>query len=187
MRAARWVNGNGELLDQVAGATSSEGLAVSADGNVVGGSVVIAGRMDGFIWTQSGGMQLIGTATVGLSDSSVQDLSANGRIAVGAGIVEGRNHGFYWSKSRGVTLAEDLLTDFGVSLGGYSIQWINAVSDDGLTFVGGAISPSGRLEPYIARIPEPASLSMLAIGVVVIASLSRRKRHFGKRAMNRAE
>lgn len=180
-RAARWVNGVGELLDMLPTATASEGWAVSADGMVIGGSVATPGHSDAYIWTAADGMKLVGATNIGLVESSVSDLSADGIVAVGAGKLNGQSRGFYWTPTRGIVLIEELLTAHGIDMGGYSVVGVNAVSDDGRTFVGAATSPAGRLEPFIARIPEPHSLAM----ALAVAAVYGRRRPFnskGRRA-----
>lgn len=175
-RAARWVNGVGELISQAPNAIASEGYALSADGNVMGGQVSFPGSSDAYIWTQAHGMQLIGAADIGLTQSRVTDLSADGGVAVGAGLLNGKLLGFVWTEARGVVLADDLLTAYGIDLGGYTINGISGVSNDGRTFVGVATSPSGRGEPFIARIPEPSATTLAFMCVAVQRRWRRRLR-----------
>jgi uncharacterized membrane protein len=174
-KAARWVNGVGALLTMIPGATASEGVAVSADGSVVGGQVVTPGRADAYLWTEADGMKLIGAHEAGLTDSIVDDLSATGDVAVGHGTFNGRSHGFYWTSAQGLKLADELLERAGADLGEYSVFGINAVSDDGLTFVGAAVrSSGGLLEPFIARIPEPNAWALIVVSLPALVILQRR-------------
>ncbi|GAH22327.1 unnamed protein product, partial [marine sediment metagenome] len=48
------------------------------------------------------------------------------------------------------------VNDFGVDLTGWTLRSATGISDDGLTFVGYGLNPSGYQEAWIATIPEPA-------------------------------
>lgn len=63
-------------------------------------------------------------------------------------------------------LLQDLLAYYGVGLDGFSrLERIVSVSSDGLTFSGrGVLASDGSYRGFVATIPEPASLLLLALG-----------------------
>jgi probable HAF family extracellular repeat protein len=102
--------------------------AVSADGSVVvGKSENAAGRFHAFRWTESGGMQDLGTLPGGRYSYAFA-VSADGSVVVGwATNAAGYDRAFRWTASGGM---QDLGT-----LGG-DRSWANGVSADGSVVVG---------------------------------------------------
>ncbi|MFQ5806090.1 MAG: hypothetical protein ACE5I3_06545 [Phycisphaerae bacterium] len=64
---------------------------------------------------------------------------------------------------------QDVLTDeYGLDLTGWRLSVAYGISADGLTIVGDGQNPNGDTEAWIAHIPEPAALWLLAFGVLVL-------------------
>jgi hypothetical protein len=55
------------------------------------------------------------------------------------------------------------------ALNGWNLFSIWHVSDDGLVFVGQGFDRTGAQQMWIARIPEPAATSSIAVGLLTIA------------------
>jgi hypothetical protein len=72
-------------------------------------------------------------------------------------------------------LRELLLSGGATGLTGWTLRQAKGVPADGRTIVGFGINPRGQVEAWIAVIPEPSSLLLLATGAVAIASLLRRR------------
>jgi hypothetical protein len=70
--------------------------------------------------------------------------------------------------------AEFLAERFGLETDGWSIASVGALSADGMTIVGQGYNPSGSLEAWVAVIPEPGTLTLLAFGALV--GYNRRRR-----------
>ena len=82
-----------------------------------------------------------------------------------------------WTESFGLRDLQDLLaTDFGVDLDGWTLESARDISSDGTVIVGTGRNPFGRPEGWIAVIPEPTTLALLATGAWLIP---RRRNRFG--------
>ena len=67
-----------------------------------------------------------------------------------------------------------MVNDLGLDLTGWNLNKVISISDDGRTIAGTGHNPSGSQEGWIATIPEPATLSLLALGDL---ALLRRRSH----------
>ena len=56
----------------------------------------------------------------------------------------------------------------GVSVGGWMLRDATAISADGRTLVGWGWNPAIEQEAWIAVIPEPATLALVALGGLVL-------------------
>ena len=52
--------------------------------------------------------------------------------------------------------------DYGLNLSGWSLYAATAISQDGRTISGYGTDPSGRTQAWVATIPEPATLLLIA-------------------------
>ncbi len=123
----------GELsaLDSFGGALSSA-IGVSADGSVVVGFSRNASNTNrAFRWTDSGGLQDLGTLS-GMSSSIAYGISGDGSIIVGQSN-SSTGRAFLWTAASG-------LRDLGTLIGG-STSSADAISTDGTTIVGWSSRP----------------------------------------------
>ncbi len=166
----RWTDGDGMVdLGTLAGATGIWDPAVSADGSVVAGES--GGEL--FRWTEDTGMVGLGTLS-GADNMWVRDMSADGSIIVGTcNMTNGGSEGFVWDAAGGIQNAEDYLTAHGVDLDVWSLRRVSGISADGTVLVGIGQTPYAHSEAWMATIPEPTSLCMLALGGLAV--LRRRK------------
>jgi probable HAF family extracellular repeat protein len=179
-RAFRWTSAGMVDLGTLPGKFSSFANGVSGDGNIV-----VGGANDGFSsgrafrWT-SVGMIDLGTLP-GKSFSSANSVSDDGSIVVGQtynvsgsiGTIISRfgYEGFVWDSSNGMRKLSDILSSGGVNLTGWTrFDNISAISSDGSTVVGHGLY-NGQVTAFSAKIsnsvtaPEPATLSLLGIGL----------------------
>ncbi len=102
-------------------------------------------------------------------------MSADGSVIVGNAVVGGVE-AVAWRGSGDIERLWDVLLARGVNPaadGWTHLQSANAVSDDGLTIVGTG-SRSGETVGFVAVIPEPAALPLLALGSGLLALRRRR-------------
>jgi PEP-CTERM motif-containing protein len=135
---------------------------LSADGNV------ILGRDDAYSnttrWSQSDGLIPLGFYAL--------DLSANGQTIIGSTSI--------WDPVNGKRdLFEMLQNDHALNLSGWTSLSAQGISDDGLTIVGNGVNPQGLNEAWIAQIPEPGTLGLMALGMVFLAWRCGRRKNGG--------
>ena len=77
-----------------------------------------------------------------------------------------------WDTEHGLRSLNDVLPAHGIDLDGWVLREGWGGTPDGLTFVGYGFNPNGDTEAWLAHIPEPTTLSLLAFGLA--AALRRR-------------
>lgn len=153
----RWTTaGYHQISDWTTGSeTRLEAKSVSHDGSVIGGYGVSANGYEAFVWTAVDGLVGLGDLPGGPFESYVRGMSANGSVIVGFGSTAQGYEAFYWTADKGMVRLADLLTANGANLNGYFLQQAQAVSADGTVIVGSAVSPSGVVVAFMAKVPPP--------------------------------
>jgi probable HAF family extracellular repeat protein len=157
------------LGDLPGGGFYSDAAAISADGTTIIGysDSGLGTGYEAFRWTQADGMQGLGSLG---SQSFLWAISGDGSVVVG----ENQDGALVWDAIGGVRNLESVLESYGVVTNGWTLSQATDVSHDGLTIVGYGINPDGNKEAWIATIPEPATLGVLALGGLAV--LRRRRR-----------
>lgn len=171
IEAFRWTEGEGlvGLGDLSGGQRRSYALAASYDGSVIVGQSHESTGFRAFIWDQDTGMVPIGDPGL---ESIATDVSADGSVVVGTADQFGA---FIWTQADGMRSLESLLVnDFGIDLEGWSLDRGIAISADGLTIIGDARKATGEREVFLATIPSPSSMLVLASAFIM---QGRRNRH----------
>jgi uncharacterized membrane protein len=193
--AVRWSPTGGiTSLAHLRSQTSASANAVSADGAVIVGTesdnrTGPSGWSEAFCWTEAGGVVGLGYLPGGLEQTQAFAVSADGSVIVGRGSVgyappgDSLSQAFYeafiWTPDEGMRNLRDLLVaECGLDLTGWTLASATGVSADGRTIVGTGVDPEGNTEAWMAVIPEPATLSLLACGGA--AMVGRRRRRGGR-------
>jgi probable HAF family extracellular repeat protein len=163
-RAFRWTQATGmQALPGLVVTTSNddEANAVSANGAVIVGSATAAplSYSHAARWMASG-IQDLGTLSPAVS-STAYATSDDGNVVGG---VSGST-AFVWTPSTGMlSLSDYLLANGIVPPAGYRLEYVYAISGDGLTFAGQATNLSTNLvEGFVATVPEPCVAIVLIL------------------------
>ncbi len=162
----RWSEAQGkeQLSPQRDGGTAT---ATSADGSIVVGTVWGAGHqpMVGVIWEETG-TETVLPDVLGAAQAFAYPcgISADGSTVVGStGYVSGA---CLYDPQGGSRLLADVLTDeYRLDVAGWHLSYAYAVSADGTTIAGWGLR-DGHTEAFVARLPEPATLTALLLLVV---------------------
>jgi len=148
----------------------SRAAAVSADGAaIVGVSRSDLGN-EAFRWTSGEGMVGLGSLPGG-NFSSAFGVSADGATILGQSAGGGA---FVWDSVNGMRPLDQLLISLGVDLTGWvDLVQATGISADGKTIVGLGFSGAGRLEAFIAVIPEPSSALLMGLGLIGLGARRR--------------
>jgi uncharacterized membrane protein len=161
--AFRWTSDGGfQDLGVGVGMFNPSANAVSADGSVVVGW----NGSYAFRWTNAEGTQLL----VGDPNSFSVGMGVSGDGSTMVGFSEEAFGAFIWDRTNGMRNLQQVLTsDYGLDLTDWTLQNATAISADGRTIVGFGNNPLGQREAWIATIPEPSSLLLLALGGILVS------------------
>ena len=115
--------------------------AVSANGEVVVGTMGPIGALQAFRWTRERGAVALGDLPGGPLDSRGYGVSADGQVVVGMGTVREGTEAFRWT-------AEDGMESLGEIPGGLYGARATAVSADGSVIAGGSFSDRSAVNPF---------------------------------------
>jgi probable HAF family extracellular repeat protein len=165
--AFRWTVDSGTTLL----GPSALASGVSGDGKVVIGVNGGPAR-----WTEEEGWMPI--APLG---SYVNGISHDGSVIVGAERQAGSFSAFLWTPTSGsIDLRNYLLANGLTEIQDWKLLSAADVSADGRTIVGVGENPLGLREAYIATIPEPPTLLLVAVAAAGVAALGARGRRVAK-------
>jgi uncharacterized membrane protein len=175
-----WRESHGmQPLPSIPGVLSQEGVgtAVNADGSVVVGSAIsLLGRGHAVRWTSSGAEDL----GVGPGNwfSIARAVDGSGDVVGGStsgGIPGSGSRAFIWTPTTGLLLASDYLDLHQVQVPpGWNLVEVLAISGDGLTFAGEALSPQGIRQGFVATVPAPSGMIVVFSSALLVMRRRRR-------------
>lgn len=158
----------------------STALSISADGSTaVGYSSSAASAAwigdEAFIY-QDGVMTGLGSLDTGghpdlMFGSEALGVNGDGSVVVGTITDFIGGTAFIWDDLHGMrTLSDALTTDFGLDLTGWELNAAIGISADGRTIIGYGFNPAygDFTMGFVVSVPEPASYSLLATGVLFV-------------------
>jgi probable HAF family extracellular repeat protein len=158
-RAFRWTAASG-IVGLGPSNVRSGAIDISDDGTaIVGFQGTRATR-----WTAGGNTDL--GSLPSFESFAANGVSADGSVIVGEASAinpTSRSAPFIWDQANGMRSLTQVLADLGVQVpAGWELQSANAISADGLTIAGTGADPAGKFEGWVAVVPEPVALPLLA-------------------------
>ncbi len=174
--AFRWTRAGGMVG---LGAVNGESWAndASFDGQViVGWADINSNDREACRWDQSlGTIETLGDLPGGTHVSEANAVSDDGSVVVGRGKTDLGDEAFLWRAGHGmVNLRDYAEAQYGLDLAGWRFTNATGISGDGTVIVGEGINPSGDAAAWVVVVPEPATMSLLALGGLAV--LRRRKK-----------
>lgn len=159
-RAFRWTEADRTMLDlgAVAGTGNSSASGITGDGSQIVGesfSPAYPGVERVFLWTSGSGMTDLGYLPDYLGAWAVDISTYNSVVAVYLYQLFDNpplNRAAVWDATHGTRLVTDIVAAAGGDTTGWTLRSIVAISGTGRVVVGYGINPSGRSEPWIARL-----------------------------------
>ena len=186
-KAFRWTQPGGMValpgLIQDARGVSADGSVVVGEGWVDPGGPWVPWAWHAFRWTAATGSVDLGHLP-GEPDRGYfpEDVSGDGSVVVGIGDDAGDQVAFIWDDDHGMRRLQDVLTvDYGLDLGELNLTHVTAISDNGLHIVGFGEYTYGGYEAWIATIPDPSTVALLALGALGLAAHARVVEGLGRR------
>lgn len=172
----RWTQDSGM---QILGLIGSESLSftptdMALGGDVISGSRIERGRTQAFVFREMEGFVDLGPIFAGALSSGISALSADGRVAAGIVSDGTTSQTVIWSEGRGTQFLEILLASNGVMPDGWSLLGLTDISDDGRTVLGTGLNPDGRVEAFVAVVPEPSTTLLVCLGLASLSLYGRR-------------
>lgn len=169
-RAFLWnddVTGMRNLGELPGGDNESMAFAMNDGGQVVGFSEAATGRR-AFLWDADNDMQNLGDLPGGPDVSIARAINNRGQVVGDSHAAVGQR-AFLWDADNGMRNIDDLVDD---SAADWELKYAYGINDRG-HIVGYGRTPGGEYHAFVL-IPEPATLTLLALGG--LAMLRRRKR-----------
>lgn len=144
--AAKWVNGQEELILTNDGSFNGEALAVSGSGRAIVGTGYGFGGHQAWIWREGDGVTAIGRNG---GDHVAVDLSDDGRIVVGFVRRSFGSDAFIWGKGKGISSLYSFITTRGAVVpDGWQLAVASLISADGRTIYGWGFNPDHLIEMF---------------------------------------
>jgi uncharacterized membrane protein len=145
---------------------------ISANGNIIVGALqTTPGIFEPAEWSVSTGWTVLGDPFGPSYGGRADGVSADGSVIVGEADSPTGQQAFIWDRADGIRLLNNVLIADGVSnLSSWTLNDANDVSANGNYIVGSGVDPTGNPEGWVATVsvPEPASISFIAVGMIAL-------------------
>jgi probable HAF family extracellular repeat protein len=162
-----WASSNPQMRDIGSLGGQSIAFGINDQDHVVGKSVASDGLAYAFLWSAAGGIENLGT--LGRNESA-QAINNADQI-VGFSYLDNQGlipHATLWQEGATYDL-NNLVTN----RGGWELKYAMAISDDGW-IAGVGANPSGETRAFLLT-PEPATMSILALGLSALTARRARR------------
>lgn len=163
------------LGDLPGGNFQSNASDINTDGSVVVGHSVSDRGQEAFLWTTAEGMIGLGDLAGGEFLSLANAVTDDGSVVIGMGTSESGSEAFIWDATHGTTPLASYLTGLGLDLTDWHLIEATDITPDGLGIVGYGLNPDGNEEAWIATIPEPATMTLMGLGMAGMLLAAKRK------------
>jgi probable HAF family extracellular repeat protein len=173
--AFRWTESGGMigLGDLPGGSFSSVAYGTSSDGSITVGNASSAFGLEAVRWSEATGMIGLGDLPGERFQSSAAAVSGDGSTIVGYGWGEAGQRAFLWDELHGMRALDDVLSSIGLDVSGWILPNAEGISADGSVIVARGVNPNGKVEAWLAVIPEPHTAFLVTTGVAMLAVLRR--------------
>jgi probable HAF family extracellular repeat protein len=161
---------SGGVMTAVGDLPGTVATAVSGDGLVIVGGRATASGGEAFR-LMDGMMSGLGDLPGGSFSSTAFGVNGDGSVVVGYSHTSSSAEAFIWNENNGMQRVWDVLLAQGIdpAADGWTVlNSAEAISADGKTIVGWG-TRNDQAQAFVAVIPEPASFTMLAIGLPLLA------------------
>lgn len=153
LEAVRWTKATGwELFGDIEGGQHyARAWAISGDGTTIVGEAIGAVSRDAWRWSKEMGLENLELDAPGVTQSLVESVSHDGSIIAGYSDVHGA---MVWDRRNGMRSLQTILEEeHGVTLPGWTLVSVMAMSVDGRAYIGVGENPSGDYEGWRVVLP----------------------------------
>lgn len=151
------------------GQYSAAAIAMSADGDYITGQATNpSGYSQAVLWDEEG-TPLILDPLDGFEAAAGYGISGDGSLIGGTSeSSDGEQRAVFWTSDGTVYDLETYLNEAGIDTTGWDLTAITEVSQNGTYLTGRGINADGYTESFLVRIPEPATLTLLIAGAMLL-------------------
>ena len=172
--AFRWTQGGGmvSLGDLAGGALRSIAHDANSDGSVIVGISASGNGDEAFLWRSATNSMIgLGDLPGGSFQSIANAVSGDGSIVVGSS----NDEAFIWDEANGMRSLASVLEGGGANLNGWTLQVASDISANGITVTGWGTDPTGKVQPFVAQLPEPSVLLLVPATALVLGRRRNRR------------
>jgi probable HAF family extracellular repeat protein len=158
-QAVRWTGNQMQQLPPLIAGVDCYATAMTPDGAIIVGTSSTSSGNQAVVW-QNGTVTSLGT--FGGYRTIAMAVSADGSVIVGRSAQGAGDIALLYDASGWHSIADLLQNQYGLNLGGLALREAWAISADGRTFAGWGDDAQGNARGWIATIPAPGTLVVVA-------------------------